>query len=168
LLAELLGLTDGEVALLRLAAPLHDVGKLAISDTILLKPGKLTTDEFRKMQQHVPAGASLLAGSSSQVLQLAAEIALTHHERWDGTGYPNQLRGDDIPISGRIVAVADVFDALTHDRPYKVAWPVETAAAEIGRLSGRQFDPQIVEAFERLDHPALLSPHRQTHLAIVA
>ena len=122
-LAEQLGLTDDEVALIRLAAPLHDVGKLAVPDGILLKPGKLTTDEFRKMQAHVPAGASLLAGSSSRVLQLAAEIALTHHERWDGTGYPNKLQGEAIPISGRIVAVADVFDALTHARPYKVAGP---------------------------------------------
>jgi len=168
LLAELLGLTDEEVALIRLAAPLHDVGKLAVPDGILLKPGKLTTDEFRRMQEHVIAGASLLAGSASQVLQLAAQIALTHHERWDGTGYPNQLRGEDIPISGRIVAVADVFDALTHDRPYKAAWPVKAAVAEIGRLSGRQFDPRVVAAFDQLDHDALLSPNRQRHLAIVA
>ena len=168
LIADQLGMSDEQVALIRLAAPLHDVGKLAVSDTILLKPGKLTTDEFRQMQTHVTAGAALLAGSSSKVLQLAEEIALSHHERWDGTGYPLNLSEDAIPLSGRIVAVADVFDALTHARPYKVAWPVANAVEEIQRLSGRQFDPQVVAAFEMLNHQALLAPRRHSHLAIVA
>jgi len=168
LLAERLGLPEEMVELLRLAAPLHDVGKLAISDTVLLKPGRLTTEEFARMQEHVWAGAKLLSGSSSPVLELGEEIALTHHERWDGTGYPRRLRGEQIPISGRIVAIADVFDALTHHRPYKAAWPVANAVAEINRLSGRQFDPSVVVAFNSLDHQRLLDASADTSLATVA
>jgi PAS domain S-box-containing protein/putative nucleotidyltransferase with HDIG domain len=168
LIAEQLGLPEATVALIRLAAPLHDVGKLALTDRILLKPGKLTTEEFQHMQEHVTAGAKLLSGSNSKVLQMGEEIARTHHERWDGTGYPSMLRGEEIPISGRIVAVADVFDALVHGRTYKVAWPVEHALAEIERLSGRQFDPRVVEAFVALDHHALLDSQRLAHLAVVA
>ena len=168
LLAERLGLPEEMVELLRLAAPLHDVGKLAISDTILLKPGRLTTEEFARMQEHVWAGAKLLSGSSSPVLELGEEIALTHHERWDGTGYPRRLRGEEIPICGRIVAIADVFDALTHHRPYKAAWPVANAVAEINRLSGRQFDPSVVRAFNSLDHERLLDAPADKPLATVA
>jgi PAS domain S-box-containing protein len=142
-----LGLPAGQVTLLRQAAPLHDVGKLAIPDCILLKAGKLTPEEFEVMKTHAALGSRLLSSGSSPVLQMAAVIAATHHERWDGGGYPNRLPGETIPLVGRIVAVADVFDALTHDRPYKRAWPVEDAIAEIGRGAGGQFDPRVVTAF---------------------
>jgi PAS domain S-box-containing protein len=142
-----LGLPAGQVTLLRQAAPLHDVGKLAIPDCILLKAGKLTPDEFKVMKTHAALGSRLLSSGSSPVLQMAAVIAATHHERWDGVGYPNGLSGETIPLVGRIVAVADVFDALTHDRPYKSAWSVEDAIAEIGRGAGSQFDPRVVTAF---------------------
>lgn len=151
LLAERLGLPQVEVQRLRQAAPLHDIGKLAVSDAILLKPGRLTTDELEQVRRHPRAGAAILSGSSYDVLRLAEEIALTHHEWWDGSGYPAGLRGDAIPLSGRLVAVADVFDALAHDRPYKRAWPLAAAAAEISLLGGRQFDPAVVAAFRQLD-----------------
>lgn len=142
-----LGLPAGQVTLLRQAAPLHDVGKLAIPDRILLKPGKLTEQEFEVMKTHAELGARLLSSGGSPVLQMAATIAATHHERWDGRGYPKGLAGETIPLVGRIVAVADVFDALTHDRPYKPAWPIEQAIAEIGSGAGSQFDPRVVAAF---------------------
>jgi putative two-component system response regulator len=146
-IAQALGLASLQVDLILRAAPLHDVGKIGIVDAILLKPGKLTQQEFDIMQQHTVIGGRMLSGSSSPWLQLAEEIALTHHERWDGTGYPSRLECEDIPISGRIVAVADVFDALAHERPYKKAWPPAEALAEIQRHSGLQFDPTVVEAF---------------------
>lgn len=133
--------------LLQQAAPLHDVGKIGISDMILLKPGQLTREEFTTMQAHPGIGAEILSGSTSPLLQLAEKIALTHHEHWDGSGYPYNLAGDAIPIEGRIVAVADVFDALTHERPYKHAWPIEAALAEIQKQGGRQFDPALANAF---------------------
>jgi PAS domain S-box-containing protein len=142
-----LGLPAGQVTLLRQAAPLHDVGKLAIPDCILLKPGRLTEQEFEVMKTHAELGARLLSSGSSPVLQMAAVIAANHHERWDGAGYPSKLAGEAIPLVGRIVAVADVFDALVHDRPYKPAWPVEQAIAEIGAGAGSQFDPRVVTAF---------------------
>jgi PAS domain S-box-containing protein len=142
-----LGLPAGQVTLLRQAAPLHDVGKLAIPDSILLKPGRLTDEELDVMKTHAELGARLLSSGSSPVLQMAAVIAATHHERWDGGGYPKGLAGEAIPLVGRIVAIADVFDALTHDRPYKRAWPVERAIAEIGSGAGSQFDPRVVTAF---------------------
>jgi PAS domain S-box-containing protein len=142
-----LGLDSQQVATLREAAPLHDVGKLAIPDTILLKPGKLSVEEYELMKTHATLGARLLSGSSSPVLQMAAVIAASHHERWDGEGYPAGLVGEAIPLVGRIVAVADVFDALTHDRPYKSLWPVEQAISEIRRAAGTQFDPEVVAAF---------------------
>jgi len=146
-LAQELALPGGQVTLLRHAAPLHDVGKLAIPDSILLKPGRLSIEEFDVMKTHAELGARLLSSGSSRVLQTAAVIAATHHERWDGKGYPKGLAGDSIPLVGRIVAVADVFDALTHDRPYKVAWSVQRACAEIERSAGSQFDPRVVAAF---------------------
>ena len=146
-LAARLGLGAEEIRLLREAAPLHDVGKLAIPDHILRKRGKLTVQEYELMKTHAARGSRLLSGSSSPVLQMAAVIAATHHERWDGTGYPRGLAGEAIPLVGRVVAVADVFDALTHDRPYKSAWPVERAIAEIQRAAGSQFDPRVVDAF---------------------
>jgi PAS domain S-box-containing protein len=152
LLAKEVGLPPDQVTLIRRAAPLHDVGKLGISDAILLKPGKLDAREREIMQGHATIGARILTGSHSKVLQLGEEIALTHHERWDGYGYPRGLAREEIPISGRLVAVADVFDALTHTRPYKEAWPVAEAVAEIVRLSNQHFDPTIVAAFLTLDH----------------
>jgi PAS domain S-box-containing protein len=156
LLAAALGLPDWEVQLIRDAAPLHDIGKLGVSDTILLKPGKLSAEELEHVRRHAEAGAKILSGSSSDVLRVAEEIAHCHHEWWDGSGYPAGLRGDEIPSCARIVAVADVFDALTHKRPYKPAWPVDEAVAEIRRLRGLQFDPHVVDAFEQLD-PHLLA-----------
>lgn len=145
-LALQLGIDPKEAEIIRLAAPLHDVGKIAISDTILLKPGKLTPEEREVMQHHTEIGASILANGNSELLRIAEVIALTHHERWDGKGYPKGLSGQDIPLVGRILAVADVFDALVHERPYKKAWPAEEAIAEIERNAGHQFDPQVVEA----------------------
>jgi PAS domain S-box-containing protein len=142
-----LGLDAERILHLREAAPLHDVGKIAIPDCILLKPGKLTTEEYAVMKTHAELGARLLAGSGSPVLQMATVIAESHHERWDGAGYPAGLAGEEIPLVGRVVAVADVFDALTHDRPYKSAWPVEHALAEIRSGAGSQFDPRVVAAF---------------------
>jgi len=157
-IAQALGLAPRAVELVRLAAPLHDIGKLAISDTILLKPGKLTPDEFETIKTHAAAGAELLANTSYDVLRQGHDIALTHHEWWNGSGYPNAIAGDEIQLSGRIVAVADVFDALTHQRPYKHAWPVPDAVDEIHRLRDQQFDPQIVDAFTTLDHDQLANP----------
>jgi PAS domain S-box-containing protein len=146
-----LGLPAGQIRALRQAAPLHDVGKLAIPDRILLKPGRLTQEEFDVMKTHAALGTRLLSGSNSPVLRMAAVIAATHHERWDGKGYPRELAGESIPLVGRIVAVADVFDALIHDRPYKSAWPLGRAIAEIERCCGTQFDPRVVAAFLALE-----------------
>lgn len=131
------------------ASPMHDIGKIGIPDSVLLKPGKLTAEEWTLMKTHCNIGADLLSGSSSETLQLAEVIALTHHEKWDGSGYPKGLRGEEIPIEGRIVAVADVFDALTSERPYKKAWSAAEAIEEIKRCSGQHFDPKVVEAFLR-------------------
>lgn len=146
-IAQVIGLPEAEVDLIRQAAPLHDVGKIAIPDSILLKPGKLTPEEFEHMKTHTTSGAKILSGGRFPLLQMAEEIALTHHERWDGTGYMLRLQGEAIPMAGRIVAVADVFDALTHERPYKKAWSQAEAIAEIQSQSGRQFEPRLVEAF---------------------
>lgn len=154
-LLQALGASDEEVALIRQAAPLHDLGKLGVSDTILLKPGRLTPEELARMKLHTRLGAQILSGSRSDVLRLAEQIALTHHEWWDGSGYPSGLAGSEIPLAGRVVALADVFDALTHRRPYKEAWPVERAVEEVRSLAGRQFDPAVVEAFFSLDPHAL-------------
>jgi putative two-component system response regulator len=156
-LAEALDLDDSTVELIRNAAPLHDIGKIGVPDHILLKRAALTDEEREAMKVHVAIGASILAYSKSPLLRMAEQIACSHHEWWDGTGYPEGLQGDDIPLAGRIVAIADVFDALTQDRPYKAAVGLDEAVAEIRALSGRQFDPQIVAAFERLDHAALVA-----------
>ena len=158
LLAAQLGLPRERVDLLRRAAPLHDVGKIGIPDAILLKPGRLSDDEFATMREHVDVGAKLLAKGQSDLMILAERVALTHHERWDGSGYPRGLHGDDIPIEGQIVAVADVFDTLINERPYKPAWPIERAIAEVRRQSGRWFAPHVVEAFMTVlaDTPELL------------
>jgi putative two-component system response regulator len=143
-------------ALLEMAAPLHDLGKVATPDSILHKRGQLTAIERAVMQRHTTVGAQMLAGSPLPVLQLAEEIALTHHERWDGKGYPYGIAGDVIPLAGRIVAIADVFDALISERPYKRAWPLDEALAEITEQGGHHFDPAVVDAFMRLDHAALI------------
>jgi putative two-component system response regulator len=156
LLAETLGLDCELTRQLELAAPLHDIGKIAIPDAILLKPGRLTPEEFAEIQRHPVIGAQMLEGSSSSLLALAQEIALNHHERWEGGGYPRGLAGKSIPLGGRIVALADVFDALTHARPYKRAWSVHDAVVEIKRQRGGQFDPALVEAFLSLDHARLV------------
>lgn len=133
--------------LLFLAAPMHDIGKVAVPDRVLLKPGPLTTIEREQMQVHARAGANILAGSASDLIGLAEKVALHHHERWDGRGYPDGLKGEDIPLAARIVAVADVFDALTSARVYKAAWPIEAAFKHIQAESGSHFDPRCVDAF---------------------
>jgi len=155
-IAHALGLPAEQADLILQASPLHDVGKIGIPDAILLKHGKLTEDEFAIMKEHTVIGGNILSKSDSSCLQLAEKITLTHHERWDGTGYPSQLSGEEIPLAGRIVAVADVFDALTHNRPYKHAWTIEEALAEIKNQSGRQFDPDIVKAFLNLQSESKL------------
>ena len=172
LLARELGLDDNTIELIEHAAPLHDIGKIGIPDAILLKDGKLTPEEFVIMQRHVALGKGafepmsahemkafrshtilgemMVNVSSSPLLTMAAQIALTHHERWDGEGYPIGLSGEDIPLSGRIVAVADVFDALSNKRPYKPAFPVEKCFAILDEESGAHFDPQVVKAFKAI------------------
>ncbi len=147
LIARIIGCDDDFQDLLHRAAPMHDIGKLGIPDGILLKQGRLDEHEFSVMQRHAQIGYDILSGSASLLVQLGAEIALGHHEKFDGTGYPNRLRGTAIPLSARIVAVADVFDALTSERPYKSAWPVERARGLLEEQRGRHFDPDCVEAF---------------------
>lgn len=148
-IARELGLPDALCEDIRLAAPLNDIGKVAMPDTVLLKQGRLTESEYRQMQAQGQGGSDLLSRSHGSLLQLASEIAATHHERWDGQGYPNRLAGDDIPIVGRIVAIAGNFDALTSERPYKSAWSCERAAEHIRGRAGSHFDPACVAAFER-------------------
>jgi putative two-component system response regulator len=147
LIAKALGMPAADRIVLELAAPLHDIGKIALPDSILLKTGRLTPDERAEMQQHATFGQHILADSSARVLQVAADIAWCHHERWDGKGYPRGLRGEEIPLVARIVAVADVFDALTTERPYKKAWPLESAKRFVIENGGTQFDPSCVAAF---------------------
>lgn len=146
-IAEAFGFPRTEADLLYYASPMHDIGKIGIPDHILLKPGKLTPEEWAIMKEHPVIGAGLLEGHPSDLLKSAARIALTHHEKWDGSGYPQGLAGDDIPIEGRIVAVCDVFDALLSSRPYKRPWSYEETLDEINRLSGTHFDPGVVKAF---------------------
>ena len=155
-LALQLGLSAAEAQLIGRAAPLHDIGKIAISDAILLKAGQLTDEEFEIMKTHALMGAALLSHSRSPLMQCAETIARTHHERWNGTGYPARLAGENIPLEGRIAAVIDVFDALTHERPYKKAWPIEDALAEIQKCAGAHFDPRVVAAFCQLSHADLV------------
>ncbi|KQP80675.1 HD domain-containing phosphohydrolase [Methylobacterium sp. Leaf117] len=147
LIAEELELAPERVEQLSLASTMHDVGKISVPDAILRKPGRLSEEERREMETHAERGRRILEGSASHLVQLAAEIAATHHERWDGGGYPAGLSGEDIPLSGRIVAVADVYDALTSDRPYKKAWSHTDAVLHLQAESGRHFDPACVDAF---------------------
>ncbi|MFD1747125.1 HD domain-containing phosphohydrolase [Rhizobium helianthi] len=148
-IAKAYGLPDDLCADIRLAAPMHDIGKVGIPDAVLLKRGSYTEIEREQMQVHTSIGSHILGQSRSSLLQLAAEIAGAHHERWDGQGYPQRLSGDAIPLAGRIVAVADSFDALTTARPYKDAWTLERAISHIQEKSGSQFDPKAVAAFMR-------------------
>jgi CHASE2 domain-containing sensor protein len=142
-----LGMSPAEAETLRHASLLHDVGKVAVPDAILNKPGPLTDGERAVMRRHAAEGAAMLAGSRAPVMRMAEEIALTHHERWDGTGYPNRLAGEEIPLAGRICAVCDVFDALCSRRAYKEPWPLRDALDELARERGHHFDPAVVDAF---------------------
>lgn len=147
LLAQRLGWASADVELMLHASPMHDIGKIGIPDAILLKPGKLNDEEWQIMKRHAEIGAELLSGDDFPLLTLAREIALSHHEKWDGSGYPRGLSGSDIPQSARITAVADVFDALTSARPYKPAWSIEQALEFMQQQSGQHFDPEIIEVF---------------------
>ncbi|MFC1934153.1 HD domain-containing phosphohydrolase [Chloroflexota bacterium] len=142
-----MGRDDEFVERILWAAPMHDIGKIGIPDRVLQKPGKLDSDEWVIMKQHTTIGAEILKDASADFISLAAEIALSHHEKWDGSGYPQGLKGSDIPLGGRIVALADVFDALTSERPYKVPFPIEKALAIIKEGHGSHFDPQVADAF---------------------
>ncbi|MRT27749.1 HD domain-containing phosphohydrolase [Herbaspirillum sp. CAH-3] len=147
IIAAHLGLPKEEQDLLLAASPMHDIGKMGIPDHILLKPGRLDEEELKVMRLHAQIGADILRASPSALLQTASRIAETHHEKWDGSGYPNAIKGEDIPLYGRIVAVADVFDALTSSRPYKKGWSLEDAARYLRDNAGSHFDPRCVEAF---------------------
>jgi len=146
LLAEALGLPPEWQQCIREAAPLHDLGKLWVPDEILDKPGSLTEEEYETVKKHTLAGETLLSGGESGPMRMARRIARSHHERWDGDGYPDGLEGEQIPLSARIVAVADTFDAMTHDRPYRDALPIEKAFSIIEEEAGARFDPQVSEA----------------------
>ena len=145
--AQHLGFSDEECELVLNTSPLHDIGKIAIPDSILLKPGALTPEEMKIMRTHAEIGGRILFAGTSTFLKMAETIAVTHHERWDGKGYPKGLKGEEIPLVGRIVAVCDVFDALTSERPYKKAWTFDAATKEVKRLAGQHFDPRVVDAF---------------------
>ncbi|KJZ00707.1 MULTISPECIES: response regulator [Pseudoalteromonas] len=147
IIARAYGFNEAHAESLLLAAPMHDIGKIGIPDNILLKPGRLDQDEYRQMQTHASIGADILAGSSSALIQLAHRLALEHHERFDGNGYPNGLQGEEISIEGRICAIADVFDALTSKRPYKEPWPIDKAVQLLQEEKGKHFDPELVDIF---------------------
>jgi putative nucleotidyltransferase with HDIG domain len=147
LVARQMGFNEAACELMLLSAPLHDIGKIGTPDNILLKPGKLTIEEFEIMKQHTAIGAKILSNSVSPILQAGARIAISHHEKFDGSGYPRGLKGTAIPLEGRIVAVADVFDALTSERPYKKAWDIDRATALLVESRGGHFDPDVVDAF---------------------
>ena len=148
ILAKGLGWSPARAELMLHASPMHDIGKIGIPDAILLKPGKLADDEWEVMKTHASIGHDILNDGNSDLLMLASEIALSHHEKWDGSGYPNGLAGEAIPQSGRIVAVADVFDALTSERPYKKVWSIEEATAYLFEKAGSHFDPEVVAQFK--------------------
>ncbi len=144
------GLPEDFAELIMQAAPMHDVGKIGIADNILLKPGKLGYEEFEIMKTHAAIGAEILGGSDFPLMKMAHTIALRHHEKWDGSGYPDGLKGEDIPIEGRIVAICDVFDALLSTRPYKVPWPIEKVLDFYNEQSGKHFDPNLIEVFNKI------------------
>ncbi len=146
-LGKKVGLSDEEVDTLLSASPMHDVGKIGISDNLLLKPAKLTFEEFEIMKTHTTIGGHILGGSDVPLLVMARDIAMTHHEKWDGSGYPAGLKGEGIPLVGRITAICDVYDALTSERPYKKPWSVADSLEEIKRNVGKQFDPGLIEPF---------------------
>ncbi|MDX2471747.1 MAG: HD domain-containing protein [SAR324 cluster bacterium] len=146
-LAAAFGLNDVQQDMIYTAAPLHDIGKIGIHDSILLKPGRLEPEERLEMEKHAAIGGEIIGDTDSRLMNMAKAIALTHHEHWDGNGYPSKIKGDEIPLSGRIIAICDVFDALTSLRPYKEAWTTEKATGLIQSLSGKQFDPTLVELF---------------------
>ena len=149
-IAREIGLDDKTCKLILYSSPMHDVGKIGIPDKILLKPGKLDADEWAIMKTHSEIGAKILSGSNSELMQMGETIARFHHEHWDGSGYPQGLKGEDIPLEARIVTVCDVFDALTSDRPYKKAWSVEDAVEEMQKLRGTLFDPELIDVFMKL------------------
>lgn len=150
LMAKELGLGKEESEIILHATPMHDIGKIGIPDRILLKPGKLDPEEWTTMKEHTSIGGHILEGDDSELLRLARDIAVSHHERWDGTGYPAGIKGEDIPVAGRIVSLVDVFDALTSVRPYKKAWSVEDAVSLIRENRGSQFEPHLVDLFDKL------------------
>jgi putative two-component system response regulator len=158
LLAEQCGLGQSRAELIRIASPMHDIGKIGVSDEILRKPGKLSAAEMDEMRKHPLMGSEILAGSDSELLQVGGVIALTHHERWDGKGYPYGLARDAIPIEGRIVALADVFDALTSERPYKPAFDVDHALGLMRDERGRHFDPDLLDSFLTLVDEIVVVP----------
>jgi response regulator RpfG family c-di-GMP phosphodiesterase len=158
------GMSREDAERLNVASALHDVGKIGVPDRVLLKAGELDDGEWELMKAHTTSGADLLAGSHSSLIQIAETIARTHHERWDGSGYPQGLRGEEIPLVGRICAICDVFDALSARRPYKEPWPFENVVKEIARKSGTHFDPALVEAFMAIA-PQLAGEHAQAGAA---
>jgi putative two-component system response regulator len=160
-LARAVGMPEAQAELLLQASPMHDIGKIGIPDSILLKPGKLDPAEWQVMKTHTTIGAEILSGHHSDLLEMARVVALSHHERWDGSGYPSGSRGEEIPLVGRVVALADVFDALTSERPYKKAWSVGDAVDEVRRSSGSHFDPRLVEAF--MDRLPVILDIRKKH-----
>jgi two-component system response regulator RpfG len=170
LIAEQLGLSREECDCIELAAPMHDIGKIGISDQILLKPGKLTVDEMTIMKGHTRIGYEILKDSPSEYLQMGAVIALNHHEKFNGTGYPHGLAGEEIPLAARIVAIADAYDALTSERPYKSVWSVEQAVHYLNAQKGMHFDPQCLAAFNsqldrvlRIQHMLADQPNLHQH-----
>ena len=151
LIAQAIGMDEGEAELLYYAAPMHDIGKIGIRDHLLLKPGKLTREEFAEIQKHPEIGADIIGDIETGLLGTARTIALTHHEKWDGTGYPRGLRGEAIPLAARIFAIVDVWDALRSDRPYRSGWTTDAVREHIARAGGTHFDPAVVEAFLTMD-----------------
>lgn len=151
-IAKAVGMDEQQCDLLLNAAPMHDIGKIGVADHILLKPVNLEPEEWTKMKAHAQIGADILSGDDSELMKMAHDIALTHHEKWNGEGYPNRLQGENIPLVGRITAIADVFDALTSERPYKKAWSVDDAINLIKEESGKHFEPRLVDCMlENLD-----------------
>jgi len=169
-IARTLGLDADTVDRIRYAAPMHDIGKIGLPDRILLKPGALKPDEWEIMKQHTVIGAGILAGSDRDFIQTAEQIALTHHEKWDGSGYPRELSGEDIPVEGRITAIADVFDALTIKRPYKEALSLRESLAIIESSRGTHFDPDVADAFFETGREilAIKTQHRDQGVSLLA